>query len=76
MRSEIPRYIVWSADDVDTDDPFQRRWLLRQILIHGRAEDIHQLNLSEVSQELEALDLPPDLHQLWKSFLESRHGDG
>ena len=76
MRSEIPRYIVWSADDVDTDDPFQRRWLLRQILIHGRAEDIHQLNLSEVSQELEALDLPPDLHRLWKSFLESRHGDG
>jgi hypothetical protein len=34
-----PRHIVWSTDQIDLDDPFQRRWYLRQALTHGRAEE-------------------------------------
>jgi hypothetical protein len=72
-----PRYIVWSTDQVDLADPFQRRWYIRQVLLHGRAEDIRSLDLAEVAALLDDLDLPPDLQQLWKSFLEARsHASG
>lgn len=67
-----PRYIVWSTDHVDLTDPFQRRWYIRQALLHGRAEDIRTLDMEEIAALLEELDLPPDLHRLWKSFLEVR----
>jgi hypothetical protein len=70
---KVPRYIVWSTDRIDTADPFQRRWLLRQILTHGRAEDVRALDMQEVERELETLDLPPHLYSLWKNFLESEH---
>jgi len=70
---KVPRYIVWSTDRIDTADPFQRRWLLRQILTHGRAEDVRALDMQEVERELETLDLPPHLNSLWKHFLESEY---
>jgi hypothetical protein len=70
---KVPRYIVWSTDRIDTADPFQRRWLLRQILTHGRAEDVRALDMQEVERELETLDLPPHLYGLWKRFLESKY---
>jgi hypothetical protein len=73
MVVNVPRNIVWSTDKIDTTDPFQRRWLLRQILTNGRAEDVCALDLQEVRRELEHLDLPPHLHSLWKSFLESAY---
>ncbi len=71
--AELPRYIVWSVDRIDTADPFQRRWLLRQILLHGRAQDIRLLDLTEVERDLDSLGLPPDLHRLWHSYLRTRH---
>jgi hypothetical protein len=64
-----PRYIVWSTDQVDLSDPFQRRWYLRQVLMHGRAEDIRALDWQEIKQELDQLELPLDLYQLWKKVL-------
>jgi len=45
---KVPRYIVWSTDRINTADPFQRRWLLRQILTHGRAEDVRALDMQEI----------------------------
>ena len=76
MQSNIispPRHIVWSADRLDLGDPFQRAWYIRQVIEHGRAEDIAQLDLEEVARLLDTLDLPPHLHRLWARFLESRH---
>ncbi|MDI6769382.1 MAG: hypothetical protein QMD04_06875 [Anaerolineales bacterium] len=73
MAFNVPRYIVWSTDNIDPSDPFQRRWLLKQILTHGRAEDIRALDLQEVKRELDSLDLPPNLYNLWKQFLESEY---
>ena len=69
MYKEIPRYIVWSTDHVDQSDPFQRRWLLRQILTHGRAEDIRALDWDEIKRELDQLDLPNEIDRLWSAAL-------
>jgi hypothetical protein len=71
-----PPHIVWSTDSVDLSDPFQRRWYIRQVLTHGRAEDIGALDLDEVASLLDDLYLPPHLYDLWKRFLESRDASG
>jgi hypothetical protein len=70
------RNIVWSTDHLDLSDPFQRRWYLRQVLTHGRAKDIHELNLEEVADELDGLGLPEQVYSLWKTFLEAHHASG
>lgn len=68
-----PRHIVWSTERLDLADPFQRRWYIRQVIEHGRSEDIAGLNLAEVASLLDELHLPPHLHNLWARFLDSRH---
>jgi hypothetical protein len=54
-------------------DPFQRKWYIRQVLLHGRAKDVGKLRLDEVASLLDELTLPPHIHRLWKQFLEARH---
>ena len=68
-----PRHIVWSTDRIDFADPFQRKWFIRQVIEHGRAEDVATLDLDEVARLLDELNLPPHLYSLWSRFLESRH---
>ena len=68
-----PRHIAWSTDRVDLADPFQRKWYIRQIIEHGKAEDVAELDLDEVARLLEELNLPPYLDSLWARFLEPRH---
>lgn len=46
------RHLVWSTDEIDLDDPFKRRWFLQQVLTHGTAEDIRDLDLDEVAREI------------------------
>ena len=65
-----PRHLVWSTDTIDLSDPFQKRWLLRQTLMHGRAEDVRALELEEIRQELDQLDLPKEIESLWRRYLE------
>ncbi len=77
MRTQPRRHIAWSTDKVDPADPFQRKWYLRQVLLHGRAEDIRTLDMEEIAGLLDELDLPTDIYQLWKTFLEWRaHASG
>ncbi len=62
---------------MDLDDPFQRRWYIRQVLLHGREEDIRTLDLEELARILDELDLPAHLYRPWKAFLEERgHASG
>lgn len=68
-----PRHIVWSTDTVDLSNPFQRKWYIQQVLTRGRAEDVKNLDLDEVTQLLDELNLPEEVHALWKTFLELRH---
>jgi len=72
MADTIPRYIVWSTDQLDLNDPFQRRWYLRQVLTHGRADDIRRLDWDEVARELDKLNLPLEIDSLWQRMLASR----
>ena len=65
-----PRHLVWSTDTLDLSDPFQKRWLLRQTLMHGRAEDIRALELGEIRRELDQLDLSKEIESLWRRYLE------
>ncbi len=71
-RYAAPRHLVWSTDSVDLSDPFQRRWFMRQVLLHGRSEDVRELDLDEVAASLDELRLPADLYRLWRRFLETR----
>lgn len=66
-----PRHIVWSTDELDLTDEFQRKWYLRQVLLHGRASDLRTLDLGEIARILDDLHLPPDLYDLWTRFLET-----
>jgi hypothetical protein len=66
-----PAYIVWSIDQVDLSDPFQRRWYIQQVLTNGRAEDIRALNLAEIASVLDEIILPDDVRSLWQHFLET-----
>ncbi len=63
------RHIVWSTNEIDLSDPFQRTWYLRQVLLYGRTEDIQTLDLREVWQCLDDLNLPDHIDSLWRSFL-------
>ena len=71
-----PTYIVWSTDQIDLSDPFQRRWYIQQVLTHGRAEDIRALNLREIADVFAELSLPEDVRNLWQSFLEGHFAEG
>ncbi|HZD57956.1 MAG TPA: hypothetical protein VE136_14595 [Anaerolineales bacterium] len=75
MLENFPRHLVWSTDRLDLTDPFQRRWLLRQILTHGKEQDIRDLDLGEVERELDHLDLPPDIDNLWRRILGVRNAN-
>ncbi len=75
MSEHIPRYILWSTDNYNPSDPFQRRWLLRQTLMYGRAEDIRKLDFQEVKRELDQLHLPKHIDHLWRSYLEQADDD-
>jgi hypothetical protein len=71
-----PTYIVWSTDQIDLSDPFQRRWYIQQVLTHGRAEDIRALKLDEIAAVLDEITLPEDVRSLWQQFLETRRAKG
>jgi len=70
MAANFPRHIVWSTDKLDLRDPFQRRWLLRQTLMHGTAQDIRALDLGEIKKNIDQLNLPKEIDSLWRRYLE------
>ena len=64
------RYIVWSNKELDLDDPWQRKWYIKQVLCHGRAEDVAELDWEEVRRLLTELELPEDVRGLWETYFE------
>jgi hypothetical protein len=65
---KVERYIVWSKERLDLSDPWQRRWFIKQVLLHGRAEDVAALDWEEVRQLLPQLDLPSEFRRLWEEY--------
>lgn len=66
------RYIVWSKNEIDLKDPFQRKWYIKQVLTHGRAEDIADLDWEEVRKLLPELELPTNILRLWKNYFNAQ----
>ena len=65
------RYIVWSTNkEVDLTDPWQRKWYIKQVLTHGRAEDVAELDWDEVRRLLLELNLPRRVRRLWEDYFE------
>ncbi len=62
------RYIVWSKNEIDLADPWQRKWYLQQVLTHGRAEDIAELDWEEIKQLLPEFNLPKEVRRLWEDY--------
>jgi hypothetical protein len=73
VKVQPPRYIAWSTNEVDLNDPFQRRWYIRQVLLYGREQDVRQLDKAELATLIDELRLPEPIYQLWKRYL-SRSG--
>jgi hypothetical protein len=62
------RYIVWSKNDIDLTDPWQRKWYIQQVLTHGRAEDVAELDWEEIERLLPELNLPKEVRSLWEDY--------
>lgn len=72
---KIPRHIVWSfdgADQLDLNRPENRAWWIKQVLMHGRMEDIRTLDLDEVERVLPDLYLPRPIKKLWSDYFAKR----
>lgn len=66
------RYIVWSKNEIDLEDPWQRKWYIQQVLTHGRAEDVAQLDWEEISMVLKEISLPHEVKGLWEDYLNAK----
>ncbi len=66
------RYIVWSKDQIELHDPFQRKWYIKQVLTYGRTEDIIALDWDEVKRLLPELDLPLHIRRLWENYFNAQ----
>jgi hypothetical protein len=66
------RYIVWSKNEIDLEDPWQRKWYIQQVLTHGRAEDVAQLDWVEISMFINEISLPQEVKGLWEDYFNAR----
>jgi hypothetical protein len=64
-------YIVWSKREIDLSDPWQKKWYIQQVLIHGKAEDVAQLDWLEIRGCLPELDLPVHIRHLWEDHFST-----
>lgn len=72
---EIPRHIVWSfarANQLDLNQPDNRAWWIKQVLMHGRMEDIRALDFDEAERVLPELYLPKPIQKLWSDYFAKR----
>lgn len=72
---KMPRHIVWSfdgADQIDLNQPDNRAWWIKQVLMHGRIEDIRTLDFDEVERVLPDLYLPRPIKKLWSDYFAKR----
>lgn len=66
------RYIVWSKNEIDLNDPFQRKWYIKQVLSYGRTDDIRALDWEEIKEMLPELDIPPHIRRLWENYFNAQ----
>ena len=72
---KIPKHIVWSfnrVESLDLDQPENRQWWIKQVLMNGRMEDIRSLDFEEVEKLLPDLYLPRPIKKLWSDYFAKR----
>jgi hypothetical protein len=62
------KHLVWSKENINLEDPFQKKWYIQQVLLYGRMEDIQSLDLSEVEKFLPELSLPEEVRRFWEKY--------
>jgi hypothetical protein len=73
MKIKPKKYIVWSTEkEIDLNNPWQRRWYIKQVLTNGRAEDIAELDWEEIKNLLVEFDLPKDIKSLWEDYFGTK----
>ncbi|MGD2085484.1 MAG: hypothetical protein PVH61_04790 [Candidatus Aminicenantes bacterium] len=65
------KYIVWSKDELDLQDPFQKKWYYRQVLMNGRTEDVAAIDWEEIKKYLPGLNLPAHINRVWESYFNA-----
>jgi len=72
------KHICWYADLVKLDfsDPWTKRWWIKQVLMHGKFEDIKELDLKEIENVFPELYLPNDIKNLWGDYFNWRKNGG
>ena len=65
------RYIVWSKNEIDLSDEYQKKWYIAQVLSYGRAEDVASLDWGEIKRLLPDLNLPPTVRSFWEYYYSS-----
>jgi hypothetical protein len=75
LAMDNTEYIVWYTDlnRLNLEDPWIRKWWIQQVLIHGRIEDIKQLDFNDVRRFLSTLNLDYKIKSLWEDYF--RHQD-
>lgn len=68
---EQKSHIAWSKDRIDLDEPFQRKWYIKQALVYGRSEDIRELDREEIRRLLPELGLPDRIRNLWENYFNA-----
>lgn len=68
------KHICWYADldKLDFSDPWIKKWWIKQVLMHGKFEDIKELDLKEIENVFPELYLPEDIKNLWKDYFNWR----
>jgi hypothetical protein len=66
------RYIVWSKNEIDLEDPWQRKWYIQQVLTHGRSEDVIQLDWEEIGIIFSEISLPHEVRSLWEDYFDAK----
>jgi hypothetical protein len=64
-------HIVWSTKkELDLADPVQRKEYTQDVLSHGLASDVSELDWDEVESILPQLKLPERVLRLWRLYFE------
>ena len=69
---KLKRYIVWSTNNIDINNPFQRKWYIKQVLTYGRTEDILSLDWQEIKNLLPEIELSNHIKSLWETYFATQ----
>ncbi len=72
MKIKPKSYIIWSTNrEIDLDNPIQKKFYVKNVLMYGLAEDISKLDFDYVKNILPELDLPKEIKSLWENYFNA-----